>query len=98
MVVGRFQHCVKNSQEEKEQGQGSQGGGCRVQPEDNKVLGLVERTSQVFTLMKLRLKEATESVKLGGWGQSPVCFVLSGMVGGSPGKPRGKPQDRASGR
>lgn len=68
MVVGRFQHCVKNSQEEKEQRQGSQGGDCRVQPEHNKVLGLVERTSQVFTLIKLRLKEATESIKLGGWG------------------------------
>lgn len=29
---------------------------------------MVERTSQVFTLMKLRLKEATESAKLGSWG------------------------------
>ena len=53
---------------------------------------MVERTSQAFTLMKLRLKEATESVKLGSWGKSPLCFVLSRMAGRLPGRPGGKPQ------
>lgn len=67
MVVGRFQLCVKNSQEEKGQGResreeaaGSSRGAMRSWGGGG--------TSQAFTLMKLRLEEATESVRLGSWG------------------------------